>query len=73
MTMAEMLNNGRVRFINDNYKTSEVVVLSSRIRTLSTGDRSLNGKTIFASGAIARAYECARQLEEVVSSLRSIV
>lgn len=59
----QCLNNGRIRFENADYVTSEVVILAKHMRFLMGGSR------VFPKGGIARAYECAKQLEETAARI----
>jgi len=59
--MATCESNGRVKFINDKFATSEMVVLTSHIRFL------LGPHRIIVKGGIRRAYNCADQLEALCS------
>lgn len=60
--MAEFLNSGRIRFNDDTqFKTSEMVVLSRHMRFL------LGDQRLIVKGGIAKAYECAKQLEEAAT------
>lgn len=54
--MAQFLNNGRVRFDNNDFKTSEVIILRSHISKL------------IADRTYEEAYECLIQLNELLDT-----